>query len=40
VAIPSLMFHRYFQGRVDELAVRMEEEALRLIEMMHGEREE
>jgi len=40
VAIPSLMFYRYFLGRVDELAVRMEEEALRLIEMMHGEREE
>lgn len=40
VAIPSLMFHRYFLGRVDELAVRMEEEALRLIEMMHGERED
>jgi biopolymer transport protein ExbB len=40
VAIPSLMFHRYFLGRVDELAVRMEEEALRLIEMLHGERDE
>ena len=40
VAIPSLMFHRYFLGKVDELAVRMEEEALRLIEMLHGEREE
>lgn len=40
VAIPSLMFHRYFLGRVDELAVRMEEESLRLVELMHGEREE
>ncbi len=40
IAIPSLMFHRYFIGRVDALAVRMEEEALRLIEMLHGERAE
>lgn len=40
IAIPSLMFHRYFEGRVDDLALRMEEESLRLIEMMHGEREE
>ena len=40
IAIPSLMFHRYFHGRVDELAVRMEEESVRLIEMLHGEREE
>jgi biopolymer transport protein ExbB len=40
IAIPSLMFHRYFLSRVDDLAVRMEEEAIRLIEMLHGEREE
>jgi biopolymer transport protein ExbB len=40
VAIPSLMFYRYFQGRVDELALRMEEEALKLVEVVHGEREE
>ena len=40
VAIPSLMFHRYFDGRVDELALRLEEEALHLVERMHGEREE
>lgn len=31
VAIPSLMFHRYFLGRVDELALRMEEEAVRFM---------
>jgi biopolymer transport protein ExbB len=39
VAIPSLMFHRYFQGRINELVLKMEEEALKLIEVMHGERE-
>ena len=39
VAIPSLMFYRYFRGKVDELVIKMESEALKLVEMMHGERE-
>ncbi len=39
VAIPALMFHRYFNGRVDEIIIGMEEQALRLIEVMKGERE-
>ncbi len=39
VAIPSLMFYRYFRGRVDELVVTMEQEALKMVENMHGERE-
>jgi len=38
VAIPSLMFYRYFRGRVDELVVYIEQEALKLIEVIHGER--
>jgi biopolymer transport protein ExbB len=40
VAIPSLMFHRYFDGKLDDFALRLEEEALQLVERMHGEREE
>ena len=39
VAIPALMFHRYFNGRVDKIIIGMEEQALRLIEVMKGERE-
>jgi biopolymer transport protein ExbB len=39
VAIPSLIFYRYFRGRVDELVLRMEEQALKLVEIIHGERE-
>lgn len=39
VAIPSLMFHRYLRGRVDELVVSMEQETLKLVEVLHGERE-
>ncbi|MCZ6802729.1 MAG: MotA/TolQ/ExbB proton channel family protein [Proteobacteria bacterium] len=40
VAIPSLMFHRYFRGRVDDLIVTMEQEALKMVEVMHGIRED
>jgi len=40
IAIPSLIFHRYFERLVDEYVVNMEEESLRLIDMMHGDREE
>jgi biopolymer transport protein ExbB len=38
VAIPSLMFYRYFRGRVDELVVTMEQEALKMVEALHTER--
>ncbi|MGR9086704.1 MAG: MotA/TolQ/ExbB proton channel family protein [Gammaproteobacteria bacterium] len=40
VAIPSLIFHRYFQRLVDDFIITMEMESMRLIEMMHGDREE
>jgi biopolymer transport protein ExbB len=39
VAIPSLMFHRYFRGRIDGLIVTMEQESLKMVEVMHGQRE-
>jgi len=38
VAIPTLIFHRYFRGRVDELVLEMEMEAVKLVEVIHGER--
>jgi biopolymer transport protein ExbB len=37
VAIPSLIFHRYFHGRVNELAMRMEDEALRFLTSLDNE---
>ena len=40
VAIPALIFHRYLSGKVDRLVVGMEAQALKMIEVMHGEREE
>lgn len=38
VAIPSLMFHRYFHSRINELALRMEQEAYNLLAGLDGER--
>ncbi len=40
VAIPSLIFYRFFRGRVDELVLVMEEEALKIVDVMHGDRED
>ncbi len=36
VGIPSLMFHRYFKGKINELTVDMEQHALRLLNLMQG----
>jgi biopolymer transport protein ExbB len=38
-SIPSLAFYRYFLRRVDDLTITMEQEASKLVEIMHGERE-
>lgn len=39
VAIPALFFHRFFCRRIDEIAVVMEQDAIRLVDVIHGERE-
>ena len=39
VAIPTLMFYRYFAGKVEGFVVSMEQEALKLVEVLHGERD-
>jgi len=36
VAIPSLMFYRYFRGKVDQLVVEMEQESIKLVEVVYG----
>lgn len=38
VAIPAVVFHRFFTRRVDELVVVMEQEATLLVEVIQGER--
>ena len=39
VAIPSMIFYRHFRAKVDDFVIEMELQALRLIEIVHGERE-
>ena len=38
VAVPAMIFHRYFRGRVDGYIVEMEQQAIKLVEIIHGER--
>lgn len=38
VAIPTLMAYRYFRGKVNMLVIRMEQQALRMVEVLHGQR--
>jgi biopolymer transport protein ExbB len=38
IAIPSLIFWRHFRALVDGFAVEMEQQAVRLVEYMHGDR--
>jgi len=37
VAIPTLMFYRYFRGKVRMLVLRMEQEAMGMLEIMTGQ---
>lgn len=39
VAIPSMIFYRYFRALVDSYLVEMEQQAIRLVEAVHGERD-
>ncbi len=38
IAIPSLIFWRHFRATVDGFVVEMEQQAVRLVEYMHGDR--
>jgi biopolymer transport protein ExbB len=39
VAIPSMIFYRYFRGKVDNLLLDMEMQGTKLVEILHGERQ-
>jgi len=39
VAIPCLFFHRFLTRRIEEIAVYMEQEAIKLVDVIHGDRE-
>ncbi|HZV99712.1 MAG TPA: MotA/TolQ/ExbB proton channel family protein [Methylophilaceae bacterium] len=38
VAVPAMIFYRFFRGKVDGLIVEMEQQAVKLVEIIHGER--
>lgn len=38
VAIPSMIFYRFYRAKVDTLVVEMEQQAIKLVEIVHGER--
>lgn len=39
VAIPAMVMHRYYLRRVQSLVVEMEQQAVKLVDMLHGDRE-
>jgi biopolymer transport protein ExbB len=39
VAVPALIFYRFFRAKVDTLVVEMEQQAIKLVEVVHGERQ-
>jgi biopolymer transport protein ExbB len=38
VAVPSMIAYRHFRAQVDSLTVEMEQQAIKLVEVVHGER--
>ncbi len=38
VAVPSMIFYRHFRAHVDSLTFEMEQQAIKLVEVIHGER--
>ena len=38
VAVPSMIFYRHFRAKVDSLVIEMEQQAIKLVEIMHGAR--
>ena len=40
VAIPSMIFYRQFRAQVDSLTLEMEQQAIKLVEVVHGQRKD
>ena len=38
IAIPGMIFWRHFRAQVDSFVIEMEQQAVRLVELLHGER--
>jgi biopolymer transport protein ExbB len=39
IAVPAMIFYRHFRAKVDVMLVDMEMQAMKLVEMIHGERQ-
>jgi len=39
VAVPSMIFHRHYRAKVEALLIDMEMQAIKLVEIIHGERQ-
>ena len=39
VAVPAMIAYRYFRTKVDALLIEMEQQAIKLVEIIHGERQ-
>ncbi|WP_242610232.1 MotA/TolQ/ExbB proton channel family protein [Fluviicoccus keumensis] len=39
IAIPSMVMHRFFIRHIDNMAVEMEQQAVKLVDIVHGDRE-
>jgi len=35
IAVPALIFHRYFRGKINDYAIEMEQQAIRLLEVVN-----
>lgn len=38
IAIPAMIFYRHFRALVDSLVIEMEQQAIKLVELVHGQR--
>ncbi|NOU01981.1 MAG: MotA/TolQ/ExbB proton channel family protein [Gallionella sp.] len=38
VAVPSMIFYRHFRSKVDSLTIEMEQQSIKLVEVLHGQR--
>ena len=38
IAIPALIMHRYYTRRIDTIVITLEQEAIKLVDALHGER--
>lgn len=39
IAIPAMIFYRHFRAKVDEMLVDMEMQAIKMVEIIHGDRQ-